>query len=266
MSSHRNLVWVFGLQLFLLGNLLVPAALFAQKHAVTDRALSTSLLAAAVPFPSSSQRAWQDSLHLPERFRMDVGYSRVGIGAAAEPLLIAGLRTDFASSDPESLTAAMTGIRMGVRPTEDATGSRPFAVEGYAGIRTLAHPDRGRLPDMGVDVAVGWSNLGERSHGTLGVRFPFEFVQARSWGRLTFALVPTMAWGHIRVRQCENLGSGDNCGDLGLQLEFGRTRFLMAGGVSAGLNSTGLALSLGTQQLLVTGQEPRLSVGLSWTP
>jgi hypothetical protein len=253
--------------MLLLGALTLPCALAAQKHAVTDQSLASSLLAASVPFPSAPQRLWADSLDSTERVRFEFGYSRLVLGGAASPLMIGGIRWDHPQRDSTGHSAAVVGLRFGFQPMEEAREGRfPAAVELHAGARSLGFVEGSRRPDVGFDIVVGWSNLGERTNGSLGLRFPVEVTRRNGWGRLTFGVVPTVAWGHIRFRSCEDRGRGDNCGDLGIQLEFGRTRFLLAGGMSVGLDPAGLAISVGTQQLLAAGQDPRLALGLSWTP
>jgi hypothetical protein len=268
MRSIARAAWPRRAPLLLLAALLLlPSPLGAQKHPVTDRALSTSLMAAATPFPSSPHRMWGDTLTAPGRVRLELGYSRIVLGEIPLPLLVLGVRTDFLYSDSAGLSGGLTGLRVAF-PTTRGTrdGGLPAAVEVHAGFRTLSHLDRPALPDVGLDFVAGWSNLAENTNGAFGIRAPVEWVRPNPRGRLTLGIAPTIAWGHIRFRGCEDTGPGDNCGDLGIQLEFGRTRFLLAGGMSLGLAPSGLSLSLGTQQLLAAGQDPRLALALAWTP
>jgi hypothetical protein len=81
--------------------------------------------------------------------------------------------------------------------------------------------------------------------------------------RVGLLLAPTMAWGRLLFRTCEDRGPGDNCGDLGLQLDLGRTRYLLAGGVGLHAPRHALTLSIGAQRLFAQGQPVRASVAVA---
>jgi len=157
-------------------------------------------------------------------------------------------------------------VRVGVRAGERAEAQPLSALELYIGVRTMAFLDEPSLPDVGIDLVAGWGNLGVDTRASLGFRVPIEMVRETKHGRLTVFAAPTMAWGHIRVRPCDDDGPGDNCSDLGVQAVFGRTRFLMAGGASLSVLPARLSVVAGVQRLFAKQEETRVWIGTAWTP
>jgi hypothetical protein len=254
------------LVLFLACHLGGGEQLAAQKHRITDRSLTASLLSAAVPLPSTTLRAWGDEEVAEARHRVELQLSH-SLGAAVSPLLIVGVRADQPVRDSTGVGAAVFGLRLGFAPEAARGGSgMPTALEVQIGGRRLNHLRDPAWPDLGLDVVVGWSGLDETTQGTVGVRVPVELARPLGRSRLLLSAAPAAAWGHVRFRECVNLGPDDGCGDLGMQLEFGRTRFLLAGGATLDIVPARVALSVGTQQLMVARQRPRLAVGMTWAP
>lgn len=267
----------------LVAALAIAAPLPAQHHTPTDRSLSTSLFAVSVPGPSAPLWTTPDSMKGGEGTRWEIAYGRAArptgfagegstlvIGVRSEqqsrtPIEIDGLtRTDSASR--RNLTAGVAGFRIALRADERMRSSPIGAIEGYVGGRTLAYTRNSSVPDFGFEVVAGLSNFVEDLRGQLGFRFPLELVRETPRRRYTLFAVPTMAWGAIRLRGCEDTGPGDNCGDLGIQLAFGRTRFLAAGGASVSVLPSRVSLSGGVQRMLAAGESPRLWAGAAWTP
>ena len=269
--------------LLLVAALVIATPLKAQRDTPTDRSLSTSLFAVSVPGPSAPLWTTPDSMKGGEGTRWEIAYGRAArptgfageattlvIGVRAEqqsrtPIEIEGLtRTDTASR--RNLTAGVAGFRVGLRADERIRTSPIGSIEGYIGGRTLAYTRNSNVPDFGFELVAGLSNFVEDLRGQLGFRFPLELVRETPHRRYTLFAVPTMAWGAIRIRGCEDNGPGDNCGDLGLQLVFGRTRFLAAGGASVSVLPSRVSLSGGVQRMLAAGESPRLWAGAAWTP
>ena len=140
------------------------------------------------------------------------------------------------------------------------------ALELYAGGRTQVLPHATVRPDAGVDAAVGWGGFGEDTRASFALRFPVEVAGSARGARLSAFAAPTMAWGYIRMRSCEDRGPGDNCGDLGLQLAWGQTRYILSGGISAAAERIGLAASVGVQRLVAPREVARLWLGVSIAP
>jgi hypothetical protein len=263
--------------------LLAANALNAQHHTPTDRSLSTSLFAVSVPGPSAPLWTTPDSMKGGEGTRWEISYGRAArptafageastlvIGVRAEQqsrerIQIEGL-TDPDTSTRRPLTAGVAGFRVGLRADERLRSSPIGSIEGYVGGRTLAYTRNSNVPDFGFELVAGLSNFVEDLRGQLGFRFPLELVRETRHRRYTLFAVPTMAWGHIRMRGCEDMGPGDNCGDLGIQLAFGRTRFFAAGGASISVLPSRVSLSGGVQRMLAAGESARLWAGTSWTP
>ena len=116
------------------------------------------------------------------------------------------------------------------------------------------------------DLVVGWGNLAVDTRASVGFRIPIEWVGESRHGRITVFAAPSVAWGHIRVRPCEDRGPGDNCGDLGMQVAPGRTRFLLAGGTSVTVLPARLSVVAGVQRLFAKEEESRIWIGTAWTP
>lgn len=263
--------------------LLLATSLPAQQHTPTDRSLSTSLLAVSIPGPSAPLWTTPDSMQGGEGTRWEIAYGRASglttfageastlvIGVRAEEQSKASLRierltgTDTVSA--RDLTAGVAGFRIGLRADERLRSTPIGSIEGYIGGRTLAYTRNSNVPDFGLEVVAGLSNFVEDLRGQLGFRFPLELVRETRHRRYTLFAVPTMAWGAIRLRGCEDTGPGDNCGDLGIQLVFGRTRFLAAGGASISVLPSRVSLSGGVQRMFAAGESARLWAGTSWTP
>lgn len=257
--------------------------LSAQHHTPTDRSLSTSLFAVSVPGPSAPLWTTPDSMKGGEGTRWEIAYGRAArptTFAAEASTLVIGVRAEQQSrqrieieglTDPDTstsrqLTAGVAGFRVGLRADERMRSSPIGSIEGYIGGRSLAYTRNSNVPDFGIELVAGLSNFVEDLRGQLGFRFPLELVRETSRRRYTLFAVPTMAWGAIRLRGCEDTGPGDNCGDLGIQLAFGRTRFLAAGGASVSVLPSRVSLSGGVQRMLAAGESPRLWAGAAWTP
>lgn len=240
-----------------------------QRHAKTDAALAGSLLT-AVPLPVSTG-AWPlDTLRPGRRLRAEVQYSRLARGGVAGARAIVGVRWDSPGRDSVGWSASVVGLRTAVTRNREGRAT-PSALELQLGGRTLGYMEQRWAPDVGLDVLVGLSRLDRTEPDfTLALRAPVEWVLpaglagAAGPGGLILSLVPTMAWGDVHVEGCVDDGPGDNCGDLGIQLEPGRTRFLMAAGIGVVLEPLGLTASVGATQLLALRQEPRLTLGLAW--
>ncbi|MBW3552762.1 MAG: hypothetical protein KY466_04580 [Gemmatimonadetes bacterium] len=234
----------------------------AAQHVAADRSIAASLLT-ALQLPTSSPFRWIDDWPPRPAFRVDLQYSRLVAGDRASPLIIAGARSDRISRDSVGWSAGVTAFRVAIGTGSDAR-RRPLAMEVQLGGRTLDYLESPFRPDLGIDMLVGWSSLEGDADGSLAFRLPAEWVRPLRDGRLTLAFAPTVAWGDMKIRGCHDDGPNDNCGDLGLQLEFGRTRFILAGGASVGFAPTGLVVSVGVQRFLAAGQEPRLALGVAW--
>ena len=236
--------------------------LAGQRHAATDAALAASLLA-AVPLPVSAAASWPDTLRVHSTTRGEVQYSRAARGDPGASVIL-GIRWDSPSSE-NGWMAFVSGVRAAV--SRDADGEPgPAALEVVLGGRSLGYLERRWRPDWGLELVVGLSRLQEPSSDfVLGLRAPTEWVVPAGPGRLLFSIVPAMAWGDFRFRHCVDMGGGDGCNPhLDLQLEAGRTRFLVGGGVGYALPPTGLSVSAGVTRLLARGQEPRLALGVAW--
>jgi hypothetical protein len=117
-----------------------------------------------------------------------------------------------------------------------------------------------------VDAVVGWGGFGGDTRASFALRFPVEIAAASHGARFSVFAAPTMAWGYIRMRPCEDLGPDDNCGDLHVQLAWGQTRYIVSGGLSAAVERIGLAASVGVQRLVAPGEVARLWIGVSIAP
>lgn len=253
-------------------SLLLCAPLRAQDRSPTDRSLGASLLAVSVPGPSAPLWALGDSSPSRTRARIEAVYGRAVVGdrvGGVQPTVVLGLRGESQTRDSAGnyqRGAAVVGARVGIRAGDRAAAQPISALELYVGGRSMSFLDRPYLPDIGVDLVTGWGNLGVDTRASLGLRVPIEMVAQSRYGRVTLFAAPTMAWGHIRVRSCEDRGPGDNCGDLGMQAVFGRTRFLLAGGGSVSLLPARVSVTLGAQRLYARDEETRIWIGTSWTP
>lgn len=241
----------------------VATGVAGQRHAATDAALAGSLLT-AVPLPISAGVWPVDTLRPHRLLRAELQYSRLAGGGVAAARTILGVRWDSPQRDSVGWSAGVMGLRTAVTRNRDGAPA-PSALELQLGLRTLGYIERRWSPDVGLDVLVGLSRLDRHEPDfTLALRAPVEWVLPAGPGGLILSVVPTMAWGDIHVEGCVDDGPGDNCGDLGVQIEPGRTRFLMAAGLGVALEPLGLTASLGVTQLLALRQEPRLTLGLAW--
>ena len=249
------------------------AQLPAQDRTPTDRSLGASLLAVSVPGPSAPLWQLRDtSRKEAAKTRLEAIYGRAVTGdriGGVQPTVVLGLRYEEQTRDSAGHVnrgAGVTGARIGLRAGDRADNQPLSALELYIGGRNMAFLDKPYLPDVGIDFVVGWGNLGVDTRASMGFRVPIELVGENKYGRFTLFAAPSMAWGHIRVRSCEDRGPGDNCGDLGMQAVFGRTRFLLAGGTSLTVLPTRLSIVAGVQRLYAKGEESRIWIGTAWTP
>ena len=255
-----------------LGALAPLTAIPAQERSPTDRSLGASLLAVSVPGPSAPLWRLRDSTKSKSVARFEATYGRAFTGdqiGGVQPTVVLAIRGENQSVDSAGRYergATVVGVRVGVRVGERAEAQPLSALELYIGVRTMAFLDEPSLPDVGIDLVAGWGNLGADTRASLGFRVPIEMVRETKHGRLTVFAAPTMAWGHIRVRPCDDDGPGDNCGDLGVQAVFGRTRFLMAGGASLSVLPARLSVVAGVQRLFAKQEETRVWIGTAWTP
>lgn len=262
--------------------LLAGPALRAQEHTPADRSLSTSLFAVSLPGPSAPLWTTPDSMKGGEGTRWEISYGRAArptARAAEASTLVIGVRTEQQSrqrvpiegltnvdTTARQLTATVAGFRIGLRADERLRSTPIGSIEGYIGGRSLAYTRNPNVPDFGIEIAAGLSNFVEDLRGQLGLRFPLELVRETRHRRYTLFAAPTMAWGAIRLRACEDRGPDDNCGDLGVQLAFGRTRFFAAGGASVSVLPSRVSLSGGVQRMFAAGESARLWAGAAWTP
>jgi hypothetical protein len=258
--------------LIVLASISSLAELDAQDRSPTDRSLGGSLLAVSVPGPSAPLWKLRDSVRSKTATRFEAIYGRAVTGdrvGGVQPSVVLGIRTETQSRDSAGNFqpgAGIAGARVGLRAGERA-GNQPLsALELYFGARNMGFLDRKYVPDVGIDFVVGWGNLGIDNRASMGFRIPIEIVSENRYGRFTVFAAPTMAWGHIRVRSCEDRGPGDNCGELGMQAVFGRTRFLLAGGTSLTVLPARLSVVAGVQRLFAKEEESRIWIGTAWTP
>ena len=252
--------------------LLSPGEGGAQDRSPTDRSLGASLLAVSVPGPSAPLWALRDSTRTRTAARIETTYGRAFTGnriGGVQPTVVLGIRGESQSRDSSGRMirgADVFGARLGIRAGQRAEAQPISALELYAGMRSMSFLDKPYLPDIGVDVVAGWGNLGVDERASLGIRVPIELVGQTRHGRLTIFAAPTMAWGALRVRPCEDRGPDDNCGDLHLQAVVGRTRFLIAGGASLSVLPARLSIVAGVQRLFAKQEETRAWTGIAWTP
>lgn len=247
-------------------------ALRAQNRSPTDRSLGASLLAVSVPGPSAPLWTLVDSSPSRTHAHLEAVYGRAVTGdrvGGVQPTVVLGLRGESQTRDSAGhyqRGAAVVGVRVGIRAGERSAAPPISALELYVGGRSMSFLDKPYLPDIGVDLVTGWGNLGIDTRASLGLRVPIEMVAQSRYGRVSLFAAPTMAWGHLRIRPCEDRGPDDNCGDLGMQAVFGRTRFLLAGGASVSLLPARLSITVGAQRLYARDEETRIWIGTSWTP
>lgn len=255
-----------------LGGMAPVAAIPAQDRSPTDRSLGASLLAVSLPGPSVPRLRRPDSTKSESVVRFEATYGRAFTGGqigGVQPMVVLGIRGEQQKRDSdgnyEGGPNAVGGGRVGIRAGERAEEQPISAIELYVGVRniTIRKPS---LPDVGIDLVAGWGNIGVDTRGSIGLRVPIEMVSETKHGRLTVFAAPTIAWGHIRVRPCEDRGPDDNCGDLGIQAVLGRRRFLIAGGASLSVLPARLSVVAGVQRLFARQEETRVWIGTVWTP
>lgn len=236
-------------RLALLPTLLLASVATAQAPA-PDRLLRISPLAGSLPLLGA----------LPAEFHMAQGRSAAHVQLATTPngeranavatvragrLFLTAVRAvEGAASAAPSLSAVGVAVR----------ASDPRAVE-WQGFRWW----------MPVDVESSWTTQRGARALSLGARAPIT-VRARTASPWSGWLAPGIAWGHVRIRSCVDRGPDDNCGDLGLQVEPGRTRFTIGTGGAYHWRAAHIVAHAGVQQMITGADRPVLAVGASWTP
>lgn len=244
----------------------------AQERASTDRSVSASLMAVAMPSPAGPIWIPRDSGVRASGTRYDVAWGRAGEGGIGgrQETLVLGIRGESVQHDSgASGAAAYGGARAGLRAANGARVGSLSAIEFYGGMRSYGFTGRPYLPDVGVDLALGWGGYGERARTSIGLRFPIEFVARAGGVRLTAFAAPTLAWGTIHVTECHTTGDDGekNCTFIFDQdLAFGRPRTIMSGGVSVAVESLAFAVSAGVQHLSAPGEVGRFWFGASVSP
>ena len=242
--------------------------LSCQDRTPTDRSLAQSLLAISFPAPSAPVWGEPDSVRSAQKTRVALSYGRAiraGIGGL-RPTIVVALRDEELTRQATGPTAGVFGVRLGLRADDKAPSIPITSAEVYIGGRTMNHASSAVGVEGGFDMVFGWGGFDEDTRASIGMRAPVELVAQNARTRFTIFAAPAMAWGHIRMRGCDDLGPDDNCGDLGIQLAFGRTRFVAGGGASLTMLPARISLAAGLQKLFATGETERAWVGMSWTP
>ena len=245
-------------------------AVGAQERNPTDRSLAASLVAVSMPSPAGPAWMIGDSTKSAGATRFDVAWGqgvRGSYGSRHETIVL-GLRGETVERDSAGTraSAGYAGVRVGLRAADPAGLGQLSALELYAGGRSQVLPHASVRPDAGLDAVVGWGGFGEDTRASFALRVPIEIAAGAHGTRVSVFAAPTMAWGYIRMRECDDLGPGDNCGDLHVQLAWGQTRYILSGGISAAVERIGLAASAGVQRLVAPGEVARLWVGVSIAP
>ncbi len=228
--------------------LLCAAPAAAQRHARTDSLIARSPLGTIVPLPAPGP---SDGLAALPR-------------GAIHLQLSGGSSTD--AEGPATATVAYDTERYGVSAgfrTESFRGTEPSL--GTVGARLSPGMLVRRIPQgdvvARVDVVAGFTDVDAFSTGSLGFRLPVQLTRGTGPVRLALLGAPAMGWGRVRVRECRDDGPGDNCGDLGVQLDLGRTRFMLGGGAGIAFVPRRVVVSAGAQRVLAAGQGIRLALG-----
>ena len=226
--------------------LLGATAAGGQERARIDSAMRRTPVGALVPLSGTPS----------ERLRFHIQLGMHDFGPSGAPVL--GVSMESSNVGLTVVRAISEGERTLVTAGSLRIGGNNRAQADSIGDRVVA----------GLETEVGFGRHGERHFGTLAFRLPIVIRKVPAAGqfsapRLSAFVAPTVAWGRLGLRECDDLGPGDNCGDLGIQLVFGTTRWLLAGGVRAELPAQGIAVSAGVQQMLALGDRPRLAVGLA---
>ena len=254
----------------MLVTVLAAAAAGAQERNPTDRSLAASLVAVSMPSPAGPAWMIGDSAKSASATRFDVAWGRAVRGSygSRHETFVLGVRGETIERDSAGTraSAAYGGARVGFRAVDADGRGALSALELYGGGRTQILPHATVRPDAGVDAVIGWGGFGGNTRASFAVRFPVEIAGGSRGARFSVFAAPTMAWGYIRMRPCEDLGPDDNCGDLHLQLAWGQTRYILSGGASAAVERIGLAASVGVQRLVAPGEAARLWVGVSIAP
>lgn len=249
---------------------LAATGLGGQERNPTDRSLAASLVAVSMPSPPGPAWMIGDSAKSVTATRLDLAWGRAARGSygSRHETIVLGLRGETIERDSarKRASAAYGGVRVGLRAADPSGLGQLSALELYGGGRSQVLPHATVSPDAGVDAAVGWGGFGGDTRASFALRFPVEIAGRSRGARFSVFAAPTMAWGHIRMRPCEDLGPDDNCGDLHVQLAWGRTRYIVSGGVAAALERIGLAASIGVQRLVAPGEVARFWLGVSIAP
>lgn len=239
--------------------------LVAQERTPTDRSLSSSLL--AVSFPAPSSPVWPADSVRTNRPRFELAYGRAmrATWGGLRQTAVLHVRSEQRGPRSSDESSGVGGIRIGIRADERSGRPLVSSAELYMGGRAITVEGVPSSPAAGIDFVAGWGGFGEDTRASFALRIPIEQVFQGAGSRLTIFAVPAMGWGNLRFRACEDNGPGDNCGDLGIQLAFGRTRFVAAGGASVTVYPSRLSIAAGLQRLFAVGETARVWVGGSWT-
>lgn len=241
-----------------------------QQRNPTDRSLAASLMTVSMPSPVGPTWTIGDATKSAgtPRFDLTFGQAVRGSFGSRHGTAVIGLRMEGIERDSAGTraSAGYVGARVGFRAGDAATTNQVSAIELYAGGRTQVLGERAVRPDVGLDFVAGWGGFGGNTRASLGIRMPIEVARRVGGARLSIFAAPTMSWGYIRIRSCEDTGPDDNCGDLNLQVAFGQTRYILSGGASAAAERLGLAVSAGVQRLVAPGEAARFWIGTSWNP
>lgn len=243
----------------------------AQGRPPEERSLAASLLAVSVPGPVAPFRPSPDTITPGQAVRFELDFAgdlATGAPTGEVNTIVLGVRSESQATGEHGLLrrgAGLVGARAGFRVGEHDANQPLSAWEIYFGGRNLITRHGLSFMDAGLELAIGWGNLGYEKRASLGFRAPIELVHEGSRARATLFVVPTMAWGRLRTRACEDLGPGDDCGDLGFQVATGRSLFLLAGGAGITIVPARLSVNVGIQRLFALGEESRLWIGTAWT-
>lgn len=239
----------------------LPDGAFAQRHAISDSSIGSSLLVGALSVPSAARFTRGDSGFARRFIRGEIQYNRTST-ADMPSVVVLGVRSDDVTLDSLGWNATVFGLRTGfTRSSAGDDDIRLSALELYFGGRTLGHMEGGRA-NVGAEIVAGWSRMEANTRASLAFRFPVEFISGRGPASVAFSIVPAVAWGQLRFRSCEDLGPGDGCNQSGFQFAMGRTRFVLGTGVTLTMRR-GLSVTAGAQQLFARTQQPRFALALA---
>ena len=230
----------------------------AQRTHVADSSIAPALLVSALSLPSRTYELG-DSAFSRRLLRVETQYSATST-TGVPTLFVLGVRSDGVSVDSTGSNGSVMGVRTGFARNDARDGVVLSAIEVYFGGRTLGHMD-GRGPNIGGEIVAGWSGL-VKKRGHLAFRFPIEFITGSGPVSASFSLVPAIAWGQLRLRSCEDRGSGDGCSPHGVQGATGPGRFVLGTGVTLGVGP-GVSFTLGAQQLFAREQQPRFAIAFA---